>query len=135
MKNHIEHAVHNESVSNYLSKHEKYSDWVITTSFYSALHFVRHLMLPETIGGEIIHDFERLYNKKKLPVEGRHRFQLSYIQQTHPSIAMEYSKLFEMANNSRYNSFGFTREHARLAKGYTVRIKEYTEREKQWHLR
>lgn len=42
----LDHAKHNERVCNYLGKNADFGDWVITTSFYAAMHYVRHLIVP-----------------------------------------------------------------------------------------
>jgi len=41
-----EHAEHNESLCELLLNNGNYNDWVITTAFYSAIHFVRHKIFP-----------------------------------------------------------------------------------------
>ncbi|OAV72968.1 hypothetical protein Barb6_00657 [Bacteroidales bacterium Barb6] len=130
MKNHSAHAAHNESVCNYLGKHEKYSDWVITAAFYSALHFVRHLMLPQNVNGVLVDDFETLYGKLKLS-NGRHTFQLYYVQREHPSITKAYTRLYEMSVNTRYNKYEYKRDDARAAKLYMEHIKSYVVSEKE----
>ncbi len=42
----LNHAIHNKEVCVHLSKESRYSDWVITTAFYSAVHFVEHKIFP-----------------------------------------------------------------------------------------
>ena len=66
----IDHAKHNESVCNYLGRNSAFGDWVITSAFYSAMHYVRHLMIPATIDGHKEDDgraswiYERLCSKE-----------------------------------------------------------------------
>ena len=42
----LNHAIHNKEACEYLSKEPKFSDWVITTAFYSALHFIDYKIFP-----------------------------------------------------------------------------------------
>ncbi len=42
----LEYAQHNEKACKYLDKKPEFTDWVITTAFYSALHFVRYKIFP-----------------------------------------------------------------------------------------
>ena len=42
----LEHALHNEETCNYFNKKPDFLDGVITTAFYSDLHFVRDKLLP-----------------------------------------------------------------------------------------
>lgn len=121
----LEHAKHNEQVCNYLGKKEAFGDWVITTAFYSAMHYVRHLMVPVTIDGITYNDFECLFAKMKSIMEGRHGFMKSYVVSNFPEIALEYSRLYDMSTTARYTSYTYTREQAKQAKGYMENIKLY----------
>lgn len=42
----LAHAKHNEAVSKFLDKKPENADWVITTCFYAALHFVQYALFP-----------------------------------------------------------------------------------------
>lgn len=126
----LDHANHNVRVCNYLGKKEDYGDWVITSAFYSAVHFVRHLILPCKIGDTKYTDFDALCKDHKNMGEGRHGFQRSYVQIHYPEIDFEYSKLHDMAVISRYRRYNYTREQANTAKGYMQTIKKYVEEEK-----
>lgn len=123
--NHVEHAVHNEKVCNYLKRHEAYSDWVVIVAFYSAMHYVRHLMVPQEIGGVVYDDFEEIYQRKKLFGEGRHGFQKAYVLANHREIHFQYRRLHEMSEMARYQNYDFTREQAKEACGYLETIKLY----------
>lgn len=48
-QHHREHAQHNLEVYKYLRKDLKFIDWIITTAFYSALHFIEYQVFPFTI--------------------------------------------------------------------------------------
>lgn len=123
----LHHANHNVRVCNYLGKSKDYGDWVITTSFYAAVHFVRHLMLPCEINGVEYTDFDVLCKEHKGFGEGRHGFQRTYVQLNYPEIDFEYSKLHDMAVISRYRKFEYTREQSNMAKEYMQDIKKYIE--------
>ncbi|MBX7216157.1 MAG: hypothetical protein K1X90_04245 [Candidatus Kapabacteria bacterium] len=40
------HALHNEQVCDYLAMHGGFSDWVVTTTFYSAIHWIEDYLFP-----------------------------------------------------------------------------------------
>jgi len=42
------HAIHNEQVCDYLLASNEFHDWVVTTAFYAALHFVQSDIFPLT---------------------------------------------------------------------------------------
>lgn len=119
----IEHARHNESVCNYLGKKEIYSDWVITTAFYSSMHYVRHLIIPITKNGKEYSDFESLFCDLKSPMEGRHGFLRNYVLMNYSSIGYEYCKLHDMSTTARYTQYVYTRNQAKVAKSYLEKIK------------
>jgi hypothetical protein len=51
--------------------------------------------------------------KNKLPGDGRHGFQKTYIAINHIPISMEYSKLYEMSEMARYHTYEYTREDSK----------------------
>jgi hypothetical protein len=57
-------AKHNEDLCDLLIKNGKFTDWVVTAAFYSALHFVDYEMFPLTIELEGFTSFEEYYKKK-----------------------------------------------------------------------
>ncbi|MDH6304657.1 hypothetical protein M2459_001393 [Parabacteroides sp. PF5-5] len=129
-KNHVEHAAHNEKVCNYLKKSPQYSDWVITVAFYSAMHYIRHLIVPQKIEGSTYNDFEEIFKLKKSPGDGRHGFQKTYVAIHHMDIYHDYSKLHEMSEFSRYHTYEYTREDSKKACEYLENIKIYTKEKK-----
>jgi hypothetical protein len=58
-----QHAIHNEEVCDFLLSSNKFNDWVVTTAFYSALHFVQHEIFPITEGGQVYTDLNEYYGK------------------------------------------------------------------------
>lgn len=126
----LDHANHNIKVCNYLGKKEDYGDWVITSAFYAAVHFVRYLMIPCKVEGKRYTDFDELCRSQKGAGEGRHGFQRSYVQLNYPDIDFEYSKLHDMAVISRYRKYDYTREQSNIAKEYMLAIKKYAETKK-----
>lgn len=69
------HAIHNELACKYLNKKPEFADWVITTAFYSALHYLTGKMFPMNIlenGKKVkVSDFES-YCKAKGINRGKH---------------------------------------------------------------
>jgi hypothetical protein len=63
------HALHNEEACDYLFADEKFNDWVVTTAFYSALHFAHHELFPGNYEGTHHTGFDEycifLYKKRK----------------------------------------------------------------------
>ncbi len=121
----IDHAKHNESVCNYLGRNSAFGDWVITSAFYSAMHYVRHLMIPATIDGHTYTDFDSLFLSQKKMMEGRHGFMKDYVVRNFSEIGIYYCRLHDMSTTARYINYVFTREQSNMAKKYLGVIKEY----------
>lgn len=129
--NNKDQAEHNFQVANYLGKKDTYSDWTITVSFYSALHYIRHLILPYTDPmGNVYTAFEGLWASLKASSEGRHGFQLRFVRDNYPVLDFEYKRLHEMSCYARYDNYKYDRDDAKRAKGYLLTIKEYVESRK-----
>jgi len=88
---HVDKAKHNTEFSSYLLK-TKFKDWLITGSFYVALHYVdahaakndvRFEYLP---GEETMHGIRRKYVRKKLR-----------------KLFSSYERLFQESMNARYD--------------------------------
>jgi hypothetical protein len=56
------HASHNEDACKFLHNEGNYCDWVVTTAFYSALHFLQHEIFPTKIKGIDYVNFDKYYN-------------------------------------------------------------------------
>ena len=58
-----QHAIHNEEVCDFLLTSKKFNDWVVTTAFYSSLHFVQFELFPLTDDGQKYTDFNIYFSK------------------------------------------------------------------------
>ena len=108
----LEHAQHNEKAYRYLCLHPEFSDWIITTAFYSAIHYIRHRMFPfeaQLKNGKIhkFDDFESLFNSFRKDGEGRHGFQLNWVRDHYGGISRHYRRLHELSNEARYFNYEF----------------------------
>lgn len=129
-----DHAEHIESACNYLDASSKYPDWVITTCFYSSLHYLRHKTFPTSIilGKKLpplkidtFDDYHRFrYSKgKKL---GRHEMFKCFIEEKCPQdIAISYSKLLELSYSARYTDYNYDDKFVNEAKNCLAKIKAF----------
>lgn len=111
----LDHAIHNEKVYRHLCQNPEFCDWVVTTAFYSALHYIRHKMFPceFTLKDGNLHkfqDFESLYANFRKDGEGRHGFQLNWVKNNYQEISIFYRRLHELSNESRYFNYQFNSE-------------------------
>lgn len=117
----LDHARHNKQVCEYLSKNSDYNDWVITTSFYSALHFVDYKLFPlqkYKFNGKDYDflKFEDYYSfyAKKISIKGisRHKARLDLVEKKLDDIAPHYSKLLSLCTKARYVNYKFDNQWA-----------------------
>lgn len=111
----LQHAEHNEKAYRYLSKEPEFCDWIITTAFYSAIHYIRHAMFPHQIQlkdgkAHTFNEFESLFNNLKRDGEGRHGFQLNWVRDNYSEISKNYRRLHELSNEARYFNYQFPAE-------------------------
>lgn len=127
--NNLLHAEHNEKACKYLRIKPDYLDWVITTAFYSALHYVRYKMMPQnvTLSGVsvLINDFETFYIKCRNQFQGKHGFQTDQVCILFPEISSEYSQLKDMCETARYVNYKYDRKTSNLAFDRLQKIKTF----------
>ena len=84
-----EKALHNLKIATLLNKSgEKCSDWIITISFYSALHYVDYLLFPikfQLENGKIVEyrsydSFYSFYNSLKPRQQSKHSFRAKLVE-------------------------------------------------------
>lgn len=125
----LEHALHNERVCRYLDKKANFTDWVITTAFYSSMHFLDHKILPFELtysGGKTtirnIGDYKRvkgLYNLNK------HKAFCQIVEEQAPSVSIEYNELKDICWTARYVDYKYDRAISNKAKESLRKIKDY----------
>lgn len=131
-----QHAVHNENVCNELSKNSEYGDWIITTAFYSSLHYLRHAIFPlkftsSKLSAKITAD---TFNKYCL-IEGhegkKHSVFKKLVESQCPKeISVAYHRLLDASYTARYNDYKFSEKISKNATDRLVIIKKYTKSKK-----
>lgn len=109
MVKNLEHAEHNEKVCRFLKKKPDFSDWIITVTFYAALHYVEHKLLSD----------HKIKNSKS------HKKRKAVVQKNLPNIFGEYSHLLDMSQNARYRNYAKDREQVKVAEKHLETIKIY----------
>lgn len=124
------HAERNERLCRKLRKDGDYLDWVVTTSFYSALHFVQNEIFPLDNGARKYTNFENYYNSHtfvgKRPSKHKATIDLTF---EHLGDAGEsYEWLHDTCITARYHRYNIPEaiadkaiEHLEIVKGYCVK--------------
>ncbi|MEP0365630.1 MAG: hypothetical protein ABJN36_09110 [Cyclobacteriaceae bacterium] len=115
------HGERNRDLSQSLVKGNKYFDWVITTAFYSSIHFVEDSILPTNIGSihcKNINDVKQAYR-----MSGRHQARERLVfDNLNLKIAAKYKWLDDNSRNSRYVTYKIKRQEAEKALQYLDEI-------------
>lgn len=121
MKKRKEHGERNKNLSNQLLYSKLYFDWVITTAFYSSIHFVEDHILPCTINEKVCKNIDEV--KKSYSMPGRHasRERLVVDKMNH-SIGAKYKWLDDKSRYARYTTYKVTVSEAEKAKQYLEEI-------------
>lgn len=106
------HGLRNEALCDKLHGDKSFYDWVVTTAFYSALHYVEHkLFHPPSTPHRSLGDAKRHY-----AVSSFHKARQYLIQDYFQDIETQYVFLTKESHTSRYidyNTRPATAEQAR----------------------
>jgi hypothetical protein len=106
MANYLNHARHNKEASEYLHKAEAdgFPDWVITTAFYSAIHYSYSIIFPFTEGASTFTVFDDYYKLEKRSGSDKSKHDVTHdlIRKFHLGIEPQFAQLKSAAQTSRY---------------------------------
>jgi hypothetical protein len=100
---------------------KKFYDWVVTISFYSAIHFLEDFILPKTINSQHCENLNEVKGAYKMP--GRHEARERLVwDNMDVEIAAYYSWLDDRSRFSRYTTYKLTVTEAQKAQEYLTKI-------------
>jgi hypothetical protein len=124
----LDHANHNADACNYLHQetYKKYSDWVITTAFYAALHYCEYLFFPyswkvEKTETMTFSNIDELFEYFKREMENKRSFRKRWLRNKFSEISPIYNALYDQCQTARYHEYFFDNEEAKIA---IMRMKE-----------
>ncbi|MDR4496876.1 MAG: hypothetical protein MRK02_02960 [Candidatus Scalindua sp.] len=128
----LNHAIHNKEACEYLSKEPKFSDWVITTAFYSALHFIDYKIFPldlklskYPVNFTTFNGYYDFYSKNKEGKINQHKARADLVESLFPIIAPQFNKLKDLCHNARYVNYKFDYDIAKNAKQCLEKIEKF----------
>lgn len=115
------HALHNEEVCNLLLDNGQYSDWVVTTAYYSAIYYIDYEIFPVRIGQEPeFATFNQYVHRKS----GKpHVLRLELVKDKLPKCHGCLKWLYETCDGARYNNYKVDPDVAKEAKRRLDHIK------------
>lgn len=129
----LQHGLHNEKVCDYIDLKPEFSDWAITTAFYSALQLVKYKIFPfkmPAIEGkqtniEDLEDFIRYKRNNIMNKADRHQVLADLVEEYCADISEDYNWLLDMSKNARYSNYQQPKEIAGKARRLMTKIKKH----------
>lgn len=103
-----DHGLHNEEACDFLLESGKFNDWVVTTAFYSALHYVQYEIFPLTEGGTTYPTFNSYYFnvlKKKNKKLSKHKALIALTKKKFNKCSGYYRWLHDACQTARYTNY------------------------------
>ncbi len=122
------HAIHNEEACKFLLTSKKFNDWVVTTAFYSALHFVQHELFPLSFNGHEYNDFNVYFDKvlkNKNKKTSKHAATIELVKSNLPLCSSYYRWLHDACMSSRYNNYKVSDTKANSANNNLIELKKH----------
>lgn len=122
------HAIHNEEACKFLLTSKKINDWVVTTAFYSALHFVQHELFPLVDNRQKYIDFNIYFSKvlkKKNRKLSKHSATIELVKTNLPLCSSYYRWLHDACMSARYNNYNVSELKAITASNYLIEMKRH----------
>ncbi|MCB0480224.1 MAG: hypothetical protein KDC83_02280 [Flavobacteriales bacterium] len=125
----LDHAKHNESICDHLSEQTQFNDWVITTAFYSAIHYVSHKLFPMTISkvtASITYESFDEYCNGENKFRRKHKEMRILVERNLPSdIAAAYNQLLDSSWTARYSQYKYSNKISKLARKRLTAVRNY----------
>ena len=107
------HAQHNKDLCIHLLSQGNYSDWVITTAFYSAIHFVDHCLFPLAYSdGNTYNTLDDLHAVFKKNYPSRHTLRQHVVDTYLNSQSTNYKYLKDSCWTARYYNYQVPQKRA-----------------------
>lgn len=125
---HIHLALHNEQACDFLNSSNLYFDWVITSAFYAALHYVSAVIFPVSfdLGGETetapdVGTYREFIGSR----ENKHKLMTDLVYRNCRGIGYSYRALLDLSYAARYETGCHARFYSDKARRYMAAIKAY----------
>ena len=109
---HLNHANHNYNACGFLKSEGKYNDWVVTTAFYSCMHYLYVKAFPDSYivnnkksNFSSFHIYYKEY-KRFNPTISKHNATIDIGAEIFPgNIAAAYKALYDDCHSARYKNY------------------------------
>lgn len=112
----LNHARHNKEACDFLRESKKFNDWVVTTAYYSALHYAHCELFPlqceSPSSGRVktYNSFDEIYHERSNKGTSKHGFLLELTEEHIPEISDEFRTLKELCWTARYSNYNVSEQ-------------------------
>lgn len=110
-----EHGRNNQALCLKLYTEQYYYDWVVTTAFYSAIHFIDYRLFPLTHGGRTFRSINDAHRALGLGTS-KHATRALLVKDHLTEYVAQYTYLDNSCRNARYVDYRVTKRNAEMAK-------------------
>jgi len=128
------HANHNFEVCSKLHTGKldmECNDWVVTTAFYSAIHFIDHVLFPLEAGNETYKSIREAHNNRSGIAASEHQTRSRLVNLYKQDLNKEYKYLLDACHLARYNNYIIHPQIANTCYNYLEKIKKVCDIEKR----
>lgn len=104
----LEHAQHNEELCDKLHAEGKWNDWVVTTAFYSAMHYTDERLFPLKVKDVEYKNFDEYYSQRTDGSKSQHDAHLRLIAAHLHKAHSAYRWLYDCCRTARYYDYRTT---------------------------
>ena len=119
---------HNEKACLYLQKSNEFNDWIITTAFYSSLHFVKYKAFPVKVDNIEFNNFDTYFDyelKQANYGKSPHNILKKLLNKKFKNIAPAYTELYDTCHNARYLNYQVDKREVEQALINFAEIKKF----------
>ncbi|MCE6988982.1 hypothetical protein [Dyadobacter sp. CY323] len=127
-----EHAEHNEKACDHLltgpnEEGVSFHDWVVTTAFYSAMHYVQHEIFPLQVGDNVYRSFNEYYlkNFKGSEKPSKHTAIAELVKIHIYNAYSAYKALIDSCHTARYTDYQTSEAVAVAARRRLSQVKNF----------
>jgi hypothetical protein len=101
-----EHAKHNETLCDFIAESGEWPDWVVTTAFYAALHYVRAALFPRIVDDREYANFDVYWERTREEFrQDKHQRLCQLVFEVLNPGYDAYRFLMNEAKTARYNEY------------------------------
>lgn len=102
-----QHGQHNKLICDFLNLKctEKCNDWIVTTSFYSSIHFLDHALFPCNFEDKKFNNINEAHTYLRHKSNSKHSTRFILLSKIMPLHSDDYNFLIEQSQNARYHDY------------------------------